>query len=58
MNWTSNYTVGQAIDYFLAPAVGWQRSKVSEVGREFIRINPDNTSFVIAVTDPDRVKPA
>jgi hypothetical protein len=57
LNWTSAYTVGQSVDYFVAPAVGWEKAIVTEIGREFIRIQPNETSFIISVSDRDRVKP-
>jgi hypothetical protein len=57
MNWTEQYHVGQSVDYFVAVAGGWERSIVTECGRDFIRIQPTGTSFIISVSDPDRVKP-
>ncbi len=58
MNWTSDYHVGQSVDYFLAVAVGWQKATITEIGAEFVRISPNDTSFIISVSDKDRLKPA
>ncbi len=57
MNWTSNYHVGQSVDYFAAPAIGWRKAKIIEIWNGGMRVNPDDTSFGIAVTEPERIKP-
>ena len=54
--WSDRYTVGQSVDWFESVATGWIRCTVTDVWGGGLRVNPNGTSFGIAVTDKDRIK--